>query len=39
MDWIDYYLNGMGEIARSYSPVAWPWLATWPDLIATKVCP
>jgi len=31
--------NPLGEIARSYSPVAWPWLATWPDFIATKVCP
>ena len=31
--------NPLGEIARSYSPVAWPWLATWPGFIATKVCP
>jgi len=30
--------NPLGEIARSYSPVAWPWLATWPDFVATKVC-
>ena len=35
--WI-YSNSDRGEIARSYSPVAWPWLATWPDFVATKVC-
>jgi hypothetical protein len=35
--WI-YHNSDLGEIARSYSPVAWPWLATWPDFVATKVC-
>lgn len=36
--WIYENNEGIGEIARSYSPVAWPWLATWPDFIASKVC-
>jgi hypothetical protein len=29
-----------GLIAITYSPVAWPWLATWPEpFTASKVCP
>lgn len=37
--WIYENNGGIGEIARSYSPVARPWLATWPEFTATKVCP
>ena len=36
--WI-YENTGAGEIARSYSPVARPWLATWPaGFTAEKIC-
>lgn len=35
-----YTSSTEGLIAITYSPVAWPWLATWPEpFTASKVCP
>jgi hypothetical protein len=37
--WIYENNGGIGEIVRVYSNQPRPWLVTWPDFTATKVCP
>ena len=37
--WIYVNNAGIGEIARVYSVQSRPWLGTWPNFTATKVCP
>jgi hypothetical protein len=37
--WIYVNNAGIGEIARVYSVQSRPWLVTWPNFTATKVCP
>jgi len=37
--WIYENSAGIGEIVRVYSNQPRPWLATWPNFTATKVCP
>jgi hypothetical protein len=37
--WIYENTQGIGEIVRVYSNQPRPWLVTWPNFTATKVCP